>query len=344
MPVINENDTTATDEISFGDNDFLAAQVAILIGAGRLVLLTDTEGLHTADPRLDPDARLVDEVSDFEALGELSIGHSTSPLGSGGMRSKVVAAEMATAGGVRDRDLQRPARRARCARRCDGEPGGDAVRRPRRRATPVQAVAEVRQALPRDASSSTRAPRGRCARAAPRCCRSGSTTCAAASTPATPSQVARRRGGHRQGDLQLLRRGAAPGQGDEVRGGARGAAAGDRGGHPPRLLRARRSASYLDDGHRDPHRRRDLPRGARRRADPGRPGHRHEGRRAGGDRRRARSPARTRSSRPTRATWRRAARPAWTPRCWTAWRWIPGGSPAMAARRAGDRGAARPGR
>jgi glutamate 5-kinase len=100
VPVINENDTTATDEISFGDNDFLAAQVAILIGAQRLVLLTDTGGLFTADPRVHPDAQLVAEVTDFEGLGGLEIGHSTSPLGSGGMRSKVVAAEMATAAGI----------------------------------------------------------------------------------------------------------------------------------------------------------------------------------------------------------------------------------------------------
>src|SRR3954464_8867855 len=57
VPVINENDTTTTDEISFGDNDFLAAQVAILIGADRLVLLTDIDGLYTADPRRHPDAR-----------------------------------------------------------------------------------------------------------------------------------------------------------------------------------------------------------------------------------------------------------------------------------------------
>ena len=100
VPVINENDTTTTDEISFGDNDFLAAQVAILIGADRLVLLTDTDGLFTADPREDPDAALVEEVADFEGLGGLDIGHTTSPLGSGGMRSKVVAAEMATAAGI----------------------------------------------------------------------------------------------------------------------------------------------------------------------------------------------------------------------------------------------------
>ena len=100
VPVINENDTTTTDEISFGDNDFLAAQVAVLIGAQLLVLLTDAGGLYTADPRLDPDARLVEEVTDYEALGRLHIGHATSPLGSGGMRSKVVAAEMATAAGI----------------------------------------------------------------------------------------------------------------------------------------------------------------------------------------------------------------------------------------------------
>jgi glutamate 5-kinase len=100
VPVINENDTTATDEISFGDNDFLAAQVAILLGADLLLLLTDTEGLHTADPRRDPSASLVEEVSDFSRLEDLEIGVSASPLGSGGMRSKVVAAEMATAAGI----------------------------------------------------------------------------------------------------------------------------------------------------------------------------------------------------------------------------------------------------
>jgi glutamate 5-kinase len=100
VPVINENDTTTTDEISFGDNDFLAAQVAILIGADVLLLLTDTDGLHTADPRHDPSAALVPEVRDFAEIANLDVGMSTSPLGSGGMRSKVVAAEMATAAGI----------------------------------------------------------------------------------------------------------------------------------------------------------------------------------------------------------------------------------------------------
>ncbi len=100
VPVINENDTTATDEITFGDNDFLAAQVAVLLGARLLVLLTDTEGLHTADPRHDPAARLVTSVDDFSELEDLDIGDRTSQFGSGGMRSKVAAAEMASASGV----------------------------------------------------------------------------------------------------------------------------------------------------------------------------------------------------------------------------------------------------
>src|SRR4051794_14025929 len=73
VPVINENDTTTTDEISFGDNDFLAAQVAVLVDASLLLLLTDTAGLFTADPRLDPGARLVDTVDDLAVLRELSI-------------------------------------------------------------------------------------------------------------------------------------------------------------------------------------------------------------------------------------------------------------------------------
>jgi glutamate 5-kinase len=100
VPVINENDTTTTNEVSFGDNDFLAAQVSVLVNADVLVLLTDTEGLYTDDPRQSPEARLVEEVTDPESLKELHIGHAPSPLGSGGMRSKVVAAEMASAAGI----------------------------------------------------------------------------------------------------------------------------------------------------------------------------------------------------------------------------------------------------
>jgi glutamate 5-kinase len=100
VPVVNENDTTATDEISFGDNDFLAAQVAILLDARLLVLLSDVDGLHRADPRADPEAELISAVEDFGELGEMDIGDRTSAFGSGGMRSKVAAAEMAAESGI----------------------------------------------------------------------------------------------------------------------------------------------------------------------------------------------------------------------------------------------------
>jgi glutamate 5-kinase len=100
VPVVNENDTTATDEITFGDNDFLAAQVAILLDARLLVLLSDVDGLYSADPRLDPSAEPVAEVSDFASLEGLEIGDRTSAFGSGGMRSKVAAAEMAGEAGI----------------------------------------------------------------------------------------------------------------------------------------------------------------------------------------------------------------------------------------------------
>jgi glutamate 5-kinase len=100
VPVVNENDTTATDEISFGDNDFLAAQVAILLDARLLVLLSDVDGLHRADPRSDPSAEPIATVEDFGELAGLEIGDGTSPFGSGGMRSKVAAAEMAAEAGI----------------------------------------------------------------------------------------------------------------------------------------------------------------------------------------------------------------------------------------------------
>ena len=118
LPVINENDTTATDEISFGDNDFLAAQVAVLVGADELILLTDIDGLYTADPRLHPDAQHRQRGrATSRRCEELEIGHTTSPLGSGGMRSKVVAADMATAAGIAT-VICNGAARGGAARRC----------------------------------------------------------------------------------------------------------------------------------------------------------------------------------------------------------------------------------
>jgi glutamate 5-kinase len=101
VPVVNENDTTATDEITFGDNDFLAAQVAVLLEARLLVLLTNVAGLFSADPAGGSEgAELVSEVRDFAELGGLEIGDRTSAFGSGGMRSKVAAAEMASEAGI----------------------------------------------------------------------------------------------------------------------------------------------------------------------------------------------------------------------------------------------------
>ncbi len=100
VPVVNENDTTATDEISFGDNDFLAAQVAILLDARLLVLLTNTDGLFTADPAVEPGAKRIPEIADFSELAGMDIGDRTSVFGSGGMRSKVAAAEMAGEAGI----------------------------------------------------------------------------------------------------------------------------------------------------------------------------------------------------------------------------------------------------
>jgi glutamate 5-kinase len=100
VPVINETDTTATDEITFGDNDILAAQVAILMSADLLVVLSDVDGLFTADPAKDPGASLVTEVNDLAELHDYEIGMSSSHVGSGGMRSKVLCAEMATSAGI----------------------------------------------------------------------------------------------------------------------------------------------------------------------------------------------------------------------------------------------------
>jgi glutamate 5-kinase len=100
VPVVNENDTTATDEITFGDNDFLAAQVAIMLDARLLILLTDQSGLYTKDPRRHDDAELVTQVTEEAQLTGYEIGEHTSPFGLGGMRSKVAAAGMAGASGI----------------------------------------------------------------------------------------------------------------------------------------------------------------------------------------------------------------------------------------------------
>ncbi len=100
VAIVNENDAVADEEIRFGDNDRLAALVANLVTASHLVLLTDTAGLLTADPRLDPSATLIDVVTSIDTSLANVAGRSRSGVGSGGMASKVAAARIATWSGV----------------------------------------------------------------------------------------------------------------------------------------------------------------------------------------------------------------------------------------------------
>jgi glutamate 5-kinase len=100
-PVVNENDTIADDEIRYGDNDRLAALVANLVRADLLILLTDTDGLFTADPRLDAEASLIEEIAEVDAALEAVAGGAGTHRGSGGMASKLAAAKIAAWSGVR---------------------------------------------------------------------------------------------------------------------------------------------------------------------------------------------------------------------------------------------------
>ncbi len=101
VPVINENDTVATAEIRFGDNDRLAARVAAMISADTLVLLSDIDGLYTADPRRDPAATLVREVRSLTPEIEAMAGAAPPGYSSGGMVTKLAAARVAMAAGCR---------------------------------------------------------------------------------------------------------------------------------------------------------------------------------------------------------------------------------------------------
>ena len=122
VPVINENDTVATAEIRFGDNDRLAARVAEMVHADVLVLLSDIDGLYTADPRRDPEARhlaIVEAITpDIEAMG----GEPPPGYSSGGMRTKLVAARIATQAGVAmaisQGNVERPLRALENGARC----------------------------------------------------------------------------------------------------------------------------------------------------------------------------------------------------------------------------------
>ncbi len=99
IPLINENDTVATDEIRFGDNDRLAARVAAMVMADTLVLLSDIDGLYTADPTTHPDAQFIPEVRDLTAEIEAMAGKPRTNVGSGGMVTKLAAGRIAMAAG-----------------------------------------------------------------------------------------------------------------------------------------------------------------------------------------------------------------------------------------------------
>ncbi len=100
VPIVNENDTVATDEIKVGENDGLSAMVANLIGADLLILLTDCDGLYTSDPSQQPDAQLIERVERIDASVYELAGGSHSGLGTGGMYTKILAADMATRSGT----------------------------------------------------------------------------------------------------------------------------------------------------------------------------------------------------------------------------------------------------
>ncbi|MEM9002923.1 MAG: glutamate 5-kinase [Cyanobacteria bacterium P01_F01_bin.86] len=112
IPIVNENDTVAVDELKFGDNDTLSAQVASLVAADWLFLLTDVDRLYSADPRYHPDAQpihIVDKIEELESL-QVRIGDRGSQWGTGGMLTKIEAARIAANAGVRTviTDGQRP--------------------------------------------------------------------------------------------------------------------------------------------------------------------------------------------------------------------------------------------
>jgi glutamate 5-kinase len=137
VPIVNENDAIADDEIRFGDNDRLAALVAHLVAAEVLVLLTDMPGLYTADPRLFSDASLIEEITEVDHEIELAAGGTGSVRGSGGMASKLAAAKIAAWSGVRAviAAADRPNVVADAVR---GEPGVGTVIKPHDRRLPAR--------------------------------------------------------------------------------------------------------------------------------------------------------------------------------------------------------------
>jgi glutamate 5-kinase len=100
IPVINENDTVATDEIVFGDNDTLSAYVACLVNADLLVLMSDIDGLYSSDPRVDPEATIIPLITEINGELEKSAKGSVSSFGTGGMITKISAAKVCSEQGI----------------------------------------------------------------------------------------------------------------------------------------------------------------------------------------------------------------------------------------------------
>lgn len=99
VPIVNENDTIATDEIRYGDNDRLAAQVAVTVGADQLILLSDVDGFYSSNPASDPTATRYDTIDEITPTIEAMAGDAGSGLSKGGMKTKLMAAKVAMAGG-----------------------------------------------------------------------------------------------------------------------------------------------------------------------------------------------------------------------------------------------------
>ena len=128
VPVVNENDAIADDEIRWGDNDRIAALVANLVDADRLVLLTDTEGMLTGDPRVEHAASLIEVIHEIDSQTEAMAGGAGTVRGSGGMASKLAAAKIASWSGV-DTVIANAAREDVVADAVAGAPGvGTTVR------------------------------------------------------------------------------------------------------------------------------------------------------------------------------------------------------------------------
>ncbi len=183
VPVVNENDTVATHEIRFGDNDRLAALVAHLVRADALVLLSDVDSLYDGPPAHG--AKRIPHVTGPQDLDGVTIGRTgKAGVGTGGMVTKVEAATIAAGSGIPALVTSTGQRR----RRAGGRGRGNLVLRQRLPQARPPAVAGAPRVRAGHAWCSTTAPSGPCATAAPRCCRPAFPPCTATSKPATPSR------------------------------------------------------------------------------------------------------------------------------------------------------------